>query len=495
VGSGFSGTRGAFAERAGDAKEESIMSGRRWRFLKPHAALLPLMVGLLYAAQAGLAQAPQGKMTWDQGKSVYNRRVRPKEVPTNINWDDRISTLLREEPGDIILTAVGDMIFNQKISDVPDPDRKGLLRIMQEADIAYGNLEFSINEHPELQRPFYNFRAGREFAWEVANIGINMVSMANNHAMDFGPEGLQDCLRALDLTSITHAGAGLNLAAAHSPGTRAVQSQKTKFSLLSYMRYWTARYRSTDPGAPSLATIDPAVILVARDGKVETVEGPQEDDVKAMEDDVVLAKRHAEVVMVALHNHDVQHHRAYGIQNTTPPNEEIMYRRAIDAGADMVLGSGPHVLRGIEIYKGKPIFYSLSDFIYQYRTPDKIPIDLIHQRDTELARPTNVSVWDRRDTPETMEGVLVRMTVNSEKLRRIQLIPVTIDDEGPLYGVPRLVSDAKAKEIIERLQELSKPYKTRIVNKGWYAEVELEPGLRANDPPHIDELIADKGCV
>ena len=64
-----------------------------------------------------------------------------------------------------------------------------------------------------------------------------------------------------------------------------------------------------------------------------------------------------------------------------------MYRRAIDAGADIVLGSGPHVLRGIEIYKGKPIFYSLSNFIYQYRTPTKIPIDLIHQRDGEIARP------------------------------------------------------------------------------------------------------------
>jgi poly-gamma-glutamate synthesis protein (capsule biosynthesis protein) len=239
------------------------------------------------------------------------------------------------------------------------------------------------------------------------------------------------------------------------------------------MRYWTARYRSTDPGAPSLATIDPAVILVAKAGKVETVEGPQESDVKAMEDDVVLAKRHADIVMVALHNHDVPHHRAYGIQDTTPPNEEIMYRRAIDAGADMVIGSGPHVLRGIEIYNGKPIFYSLSDFIYQYRTPDKIPIDLIHQRDTELARPTNVSVWDRRDTPQTMEGVLVRMTVNKERLRKIQLIPITIDDEGPLYGVPRLVSDTKAKETIELLQKLSEPYKTRIVNKGWYAEVEM----------------------
>jgi hypothetical protein len=207
---------------------------------------------------------------------------------------------------------------------------------------------------------------------------------------------------------------------------------------------------------------------------VESIEGLVESDVRAMEDDVVLAKRHNEVVITALHNHDVSHHRAYGVQDTTPPNDEIMFRRAVDAGADIVIGSGPHVLRGIEIYRGKPIFYSLSDFIYQYRTPDVIPIDLIHQRDTELERPTNVSVWDRRDLPLTFEGVLVRMTINGDTLRRIELVPITIDMEGPLYGVPRLAGTKRSAEIIERLQKLSAPYNTTIVNKGWYAEVVLD---------------------
>ena len=433
-----------------------------------------LLAGLFLAGQGGLAQAPQGKMTWDQGKSVYNRRVRPPQGPTKIDWNARINELLKEQPGDIILTAVGDMIFNQKISELPDPDRQAIFRIMQEADIAYGNLEFSINGHPELQRPFYNFRAPLEFVWEVAAIGINLVSMANNHALDFGPEGLADCLKALDHASITHAGAGLTLDAAHSPGTMTPQSQKTSFAMLSYMRYWTMKYRSRDGGSPSLATIDPAEILVAGDaGKVEAVEGLLAGDVGRMEDDIAMARRHSDVVMVALHNHDVSHSRAYGIQDTTPANDQVMYHRAIDAGADMVIGSGPHVLRAIEFYKGKPIFFSLSNFIYQYRTPDKIPVDLIHQRDSEIARPTNVSVWDRRDPPQIFEGVMLRLTVNQAKLKRIELIPFTIDDEGPLYGVPRLAGDQRGKEIIDTLRRLSLPAGTRIVSKGWYAEVEF----------------------
>ena len=450
------------------------MDARTANLLKRLGAVFVAAIGLQWAAGSALAQAPaQRTMTWDQSRSVYNRQIHTPEPAENVNWEARVTALLKEEPGDVVITAVGDMIFNQQISNLPEPYHKQLFRIMQEADVAYGNLEFSLNDHPELQRPFYNFRAPIEFRWEVAAIGINLVSMANNHALDFGQEGLKECLRALDLTQITHAGAGLTLAAAHEPGTMDVQSQKTKFALLSYMRYWTQKYRCADPAGPCLSTINPAVILTARDGKVEEVEGPLASDIAAMEDDVVLARRHNDVLIVSLHNHDVSHHRVYGIQDTTPPTEEIMFRKAIDAGADMVIGTGPHVLRGIEIYKGKPIFYSLADFIYQYRTPDRIPVDLIHQRDTELARPTNVSVWDRRDPPQVMEGLLVRMTLNAEKLKRIELIPVSIDDEGPLYGVPRLPSAARCKEMIERVERVCKPYNTTIVNKGWYAEVKF----------------------
>ena len=432
------------------------------------------LAALLAGAGPGFAQAPAKEPGWDQGRSVYERQIRPVEAPERVDWDARVTALLREEPGDVIVTAVGDMIFNERISQLKEPERKNLLRILQESDLGVGNLEFSLNDRPELQRPFYNFRAPRDFAWELAAIGINLVSMANNHALDFGPEGLKECLRALDLSGIAHAGAGRTLAEAHQPGTKKIQGQKERMALLSYMRYWTDRNRCADPSGPCLATIDPATILVAHEGgKVEAIEGPREDDVKAMEEDILLAKRHNGTVMVSLHVHDVSHSRAYGIQDTTPPNEEIPFRRAIDAGADAILGTGPHVLRGIELRDGRPIFYSLSNFIYQYRTPKAIPTDLPHQRDSEMERLPNVSVWDRRDPRQVMESVVARMTYNSGRLRKLELIPVTIDDEGLLYGVPRLASTKRAKEIVELLQRLSSPFGTKIAWKGWYGEVEL----------------------
>jgi len=432
--------------------------------------ILSLAAALL--ALPALAQTAPSLLK-DDPRSVYQRRIHPPEPAERLDWPGRIGELLKEEPGDLVVTAVGDMIFNQPVTHLAEPDRAGLFRLLQEADVAYGNLEFSLNDRPELQRPFYNFRAPRDFRWELARTGINLVSMANNHALDFGPEGLKECLQALDHANITHAGAGATLAEAHALGKTELAGHKTTVGLLSYMRYWTAKYRSKDPGAPSLATIDPAVILVAKDGKVEKAEGPLECDINTMEEDILLARRKTDLLLVSLHNHDVTHHRAHGIQDTTPPNEEIMFHRAVEAGADLVIGTGPHVLRGIEIYKGRPIFYSLGDFIYQYRTPDRIPADLLNQRDIEMPKVPNGSVWDRRDSREVMETVMVRMVMNQGKLKRLQLLPITIDDEGPLFGVPRLASTRRGAEIIALLQKLSAPYGTKIVPRGWYAEVQL----------------------
>ena len=227
-----------------------------------------LLSAIVVSPRPLVAQEPAArKLDFSHLPSVYTRTIRPAEPPERVDWEGRVTALLREQPGDVVVTAVGDMIFNQQISQLAAPERRQLLRILQEADIAYGNLEFSINSRPELQRPFYNFRADPEFAWELAATGINLVSMANNHALDFGPEGLAECLEALDHASIGHAGAGRTLAAARAPATERVQSQTLKFGLLSTMRYWTSRYRCADPAGPCLATIDPAEILVAGAGR------------------------------------------------------------------------------------------------------------------------------------------------------------------------------------------------------------------------------------
>ena len=89
--------------------------------------LTPLLALLLASGGRAPAQVPG----WDQGRSVHERRVRPGEPEEKVDWDARVAALLREEPGDVVVTAVGDLIFNERISQLKAPERRNLLRILQ----------------------------------------------------------------------------------------------------------------------------------------------------------------------------------------------------------------------------------------------------------------------------------------------------------------------------------------------------------------------------
>jgi poly-gamma-glutamate synthesis protein (capsule biosynthesis protein) len=311
---------------------------------------------------------------------------------------------------------------------------------------------------------------GRDFAWEIVKLGINLVSLANNHALDYGTEGLKDCLRILRQSGISNAGGGLNLAQARA-GSR-MQVLKTRFALLSFY----VPSRTTNPDEPCISTIEtPRVLIKKEDGSVESTIAASEADVKAMEDAIVLAKRAADIVIVHFHIHDLSHSNAVtplSSRSAVTPIHSLLAHKAVDAGADILINNGPHVLRAIEIYKGKPIFYSLSNFVYHWKTPEKIP-PIVFERNDETYTGVVGSDPSLRgiDVREESETVVARLTIRENKVNKIELIPVTIDDRGPHMGDPRLANDKRGKEIIEVLQKLSLPYKTKISYKDWYGTV------------------------
>ena len=370
-------------------------------------------------------------------------------------WGQRVDALLETSEGDIVLTAVGDMIFNREITGHTEPAYQNLYRIIQGADIGFGNLEMSLNEKPELQRSPYNFRKGRDFGWEILKLGINLVGVANNHALDYGPDGLLDNMKFLRQSGIAFAGAGKNLHEAQLPVYR--QVGRTRFALLSYMS--GADWAKGDPDEPSINVLNaPRVFLDGDDGvDGRGVPAPLASDVRAMEDAIAVAKRNADIVLVAYHLHWVSHSRAYPLPDQAPPNQRLVLKRAIDAGADAIFGSGPHVLRGVEVYKGKPIFYSLGDFIYHYRTAE---IPEIH--------------WERdqqQDVREEFDTVVARLTISEKKISRIQLIPVAAEMTGARTGSPSLADGEDRDRILKSIIDLSAHFGTRIEVNDWYGEV------------------------
>ena len=345
------------------------------------------------------------------------------------------------------------MIWNRELTHFAEPDYKNLYRILQEAEVTYGNLEMSLNERPDLQRGLYNYRRGREFGWEVAKLGINLVSLGNNHALDYGQDGLRECLSILRRSGISYAGGGLNIQEARKPGS--MTFGKTDFALLSY--YSSENAESSSDG-PTITTINaPSVLIEKEHGKAEAVVAPLESDVNAMEDAIRLAKSRSDIVMVHYHLHWVSHSRAWPIPDTVPPNQHPVLYRAIDAGADIIFGNGPHVLRGIEIYNGKPIFYSLGNFIYQYKTSEIPPV-----------------IWTRdqqQDIQEEFQTIIPRLTIRDKKIAAIQLIPATLEMTGPRTGCPKLADDNRGREIIDLVTRLSQKYETKINYKDWYGIV------------------------
>jgi poly-gamma-glutamate capsule biosynthesis protein CapA/YwtB (metallophosphatase superfamily) len=248
------------------------------------------------------------------------------------------------------LMFAGDLIL-----DEPNPDHwlSGIAPALQEADIAIGHLEVPhttsveelVGDVPAPAAPPENLAA-------LARAGFDAVSLAGNHMTDRGPQGIADTVRTLDSLHIAHTGAGPNLAEARRPaylraGTRTV-------ALLSYNCVGpTASWAEDDRAGCSYICVWPA-----GDGPIAPATPlvrPDADSLENMAFDIRQARGRADLVIVAFHK-GIVHTRA-----RLAPYERPVAHAAIDAGADIVLGHHAHIVRGIEMYQGRPIFHGLGN--------------------------------------------------------------------------------------------------------------------------------------
>lgn len=185
----------------------------------------------------------------------------------------------------------------------------------------------------------YTFRLAPEQVSIFREMGIDGVTLANNHALDFGQEALLDTCAVLDQAGILHTGAGVNLTAAKEPVI--IEKAGIRFGVIGTTRVIPeAGWAAGDSHPGMLSTYDAAVVLA---------------EIKEL-------KKSCDVVVVMVH---------WGIEREEQPQEyqRTLGKRYIDAGADLVVGSHPHVLQGIELYQGKPIVYSLGNFVFGSSIP------------------------------------------------------------------------------------------------------------------------------
>lgn len=241
--------------------------------------------------------------------------------------------------GDILLSDHVTAAYNKAggINGVLDD---GLRSEISGADIFMANEEFPFSDRGTAAKDKqYTFRSPTSKVSIMNEIGVDIVSLANNHSLDFGTDALVDTCTALDGAGIKYAGAGPNMDRARQLQTIEVSGKTIGFLAASRVypdAAWVAG--SQKPGMVS--GYDPTILL----------------------EEIQKAQEACDYLVVYIH---------WGIERDEKPQDyqRALGKKLIDAGADLVIGSHPHVLQGVEYYNGKPICYSMGNFIFGSSIP------------------------------------------------------------------------------------------------------------------------------
>lgn len=243
------------------------------------------------------------------------------------------------------MSFVGDVIFAGKVEGILmengfDHPYKELKDLLERADITVANLETPVTTRGTAQQKDYIYRSKPEALAEFKKAGFDLVTIANNHIMDYGEEGLLDTFRHLEKNGIPWVGAGSNADEAYRHAT--IEHDGMKIAFLGFSRVLPTPDWFVGKDKPGVA-------------ESYSTKLPLEAIRKAREE--------ADLVVVLAH---------WGKEREDQPAKEQvdLAHQYIDAGADLVVGSHPHVLQGFEQYKGKWIAYSLGNFIF---TTNEVP--------------------------------------------------------------------------------------------------------------------------
>ncbi len=231
--------------------------------------------------------------------------------------------------GDILLAGPMEKLMSTKGMDFPF---KAMSPLFKKSDLVFANLECCISDCGEPVPKKYNFRARPERAEVLSRSGISIVSMANNHAWDFGRAALLQTKQLVEKSGVITVGAGANRTEAHS--LRIVLRRGIRIGFLAYLGLFPAVVPESDT-EPCLAM----------------------GDFESVRREVSAARKLVDVLIVSLH---------CGIENAPKPSPHqiALAHSMIDSGADLVVGHHPHVIQRTEVYHGKTICYSLGNFAF-----------------------------------------------------------------------------------------------------------------------------------
>lgn len=431
----------------------------------------------------------------------------------------------------ITVTATGDSLITRRMPDYQDEAFTDMIALIKTADVAFTNMEMVLSNYegsPVVESGGGNLSAEPGVARDLQDMGFNITAFANNHTLNYGEHG---CLATLDVLAELEfpcAGAGRHLAEARMPAF--LDSDRGRVGLVGCASSFAPGQRAgaqgaETPGRPglnpqrfdSLYVIDQqhmdTIKQIAEQTGAEQMrqfrewmgfgQPPKREsefefadrsfivgdefrirteahqpDLEGNMRSVRHARDRSELTLVSIHAHEQERER------WLPADFIVEFAHAaIDNGADMVIGHGPHVLRGIEIYNGKPIFYSLGNFIFQFELMQRLPVDDYETVHVDPSR-TVSELFDEVFKGGTQgfpadhlywESVLPMCVFEDRQLKEITLHPLTLGHglQTTERGIPRLAGPDLGQEILDWMTELSQPFGTTIEIRDGVSHVQV----------------------
>ncbi|NLK71403.1 MAG: CapA family protein [Clostridiales bacterium] len=359
---------------------------------------------------------------------------------------------------DIVIYGVGDVgPCRDNLDSIFDHVR----HVIKEGDISFCQLEPVLTDRgTPLPQARLTCSSSPEAAQALKNAGFNVVSFATNHCMDWGREGFYDTLDALKSAGLNQVGAGRNLDEARKPVIMDVNG--TRIAFLAYCSilpqdYWATERRQGC--APLRAYTVYEQIEHDQPGTPCRIHSyPHREDMKNMLEDIKKAKENADIVVLSVH---------WGIHFKEAEIAE--YQRdyayaAIDNGVDLILGHHAHILKPIEVYKGKAIFYSLGNFAMEEIGNMKRDLAVYggdHASSKSFKEMKNIAPkWkdsNRSFPPDSYKSMIAKCTISENKIKTVSYLPVDIPEDCAAVVLDK--NDIKFKEVNDYVEHITRTEK------------------------------------
>lgn len=325
----------------------------------------------------------------------------------------------------IVISFTGDIGPNR---DNPDSMFCYVADTLRESDICFGQLEVNLSDSgtplPQARLPM---RSNPGTARAIKDAGYNIVSFSSNHSLDWGQEALTDTIENLHKCGISVIGAGNEIDEARRPAI--FRYNGTRIGILAYnsilpMGYWAEDNR---PGCSPLRawTLYEQVEHDQPGTPCRVHTFANKADTDAMKNDIINLKSEADIIIISMH------WGVHFVPGVIAGYEKEAAHAAIDSGADIIIGHHPHILKGIEVYRSKAIFYSLGNFALELPFAfDKALHGSRRHKVIEALNPDWAKDPEYPMPPDTRKTVFVKCIVSNNKIDKVSFLPAYLNVKG-----------------------------------------------------------------